>query len=70
MAGYWYVISLLVVSLGKALNGIAFSFEWLDWYRWQLDSKTEKVTLLFPVRGTLTNKCVPKPKPKCVVAPS
>jgi len=24
--------------------------------RWQLDAKTEKVTSLFPVRGTLTNK--------------
>jgi len=23
--------SSLVVSLGKALNGIAFTFEWLDW---------------------------------------
>jgi len=22
---------LLVVSLGKALNGIASTFEWLDW---------------------------------------
>jgi len=46
--------SSLVVSLGKALNGIASTFEWLDW---QLDSKTEKVTSLSPGRGTLTNKC-------------
>jgi len=41
--------SSLVVSLSKALNGIASTFEWLD-------SKTEKVTLLSPGRGTLTNK--------------
>jgi len=24
--------SSLVVSLGKALNGIVSTFEWLDWY--------------------------------------
>jgi len=24
-------VSSLVVSLGKALNGIASTFEWLDW---------------------------------------
>jgi len=29
--------------------------------RWQLDSKTEKIPLLSPGRGTLTNKWVPKP---------
>jgi len=41
---------LLVVSLGKALNGIASAFEWLDWNNWwQLDSKTEKVSSLSPV---------------------
>jgi len=41
------------VSLGKALNGIASTFEWLDWWnRWQLDSKTEKVTSLSLGRGT------------------
>jgi len=28
--------------------------------RWQLDSKTEKVTSLFPGRSNLTNKWVPK----------
>jgi len=39
------------VSLGKARNGIASTFEWLD----QLDSKTEKVTSLSPRRGTLTS---------------
>jgi len=49
---------LLVVSLGKAINGIVSTFEWLDrkGRRWQLDSKTEKVTSLSPGRGTLTNK--------------
>jgi len=31
--------------------------------RWQLDSKSEKVTSLSPGRGTLTNKWVLKPKP-------
>jgi len=49
---------LLVVSLGKALNGIASTFEWLNWdgsNRWQLDSKTEKFPSLFPGQGTLTN---------------
>jgi len=35
------------VPLGKALNGIASTFEWLDRnfrevIRWQLDSKTKK----------------------------
>jgi len=25
------LVSSLVVSLGKALNGIASTFEWLDW---------------------------------------
>jgi len=29
-------------------------------YRWQLDSKTEKVPSLSPGWGTLANKCVPK----------
>jgi len=29
--------------------------------KWQLDSKTEKVTSLSPGRGTLTNKRVSKP---------
>jgi len=28
----------------------------------KFDSKTEKVTSTSPGRGTLTNKCVPKPK--------
>jgi len=44
--------------LGKALNGIASTFEWLEYgsNRWQLDSKTEKVPLLSPGRGTVTNK--------------
>jgi len=32
------------VSLGKALNGIASTYEWIDdRNRWQFDSKTEKV---------------------------
>jgi len=53
--------SSLVVSLDKALNGIAYTFEWLDWVvgsnRCLLDSKTEKVpSPLSPGRGTLTNK--------------
>jgi len=43
-----------LVPLDKALNGIAATFEWLDWYssRWQLDSKTAKITSLSPGRGT------------------
>jgi len=34
------------VSLGKALNGIASIFEWLDWYsnRWQLDSRPKSIS--------------------------
>jgi len=31
---------------------------------WQLDSKTEQVPSLYPGRGTLTNKRVPKPDSK------
>jgi len=43
--------------MGKALNGIASNFDFLNWWVvWQLDSKTEKVPSLPPVRGTLTNK--------------
>jgi len=38
-----------VVSLGKALNGIASIFNGeTDSNRWQLDSKTERFTLLSP----------------------
>jgi len=62
--------SSLVVSLSKALNGIVSTFEWLDIShlvscqvklpsgsnRWQLDSKTEKVTSLSLGYGTLANK--------------
>jgi len=50
--------SSLVVSLGKALNGIAPTYEWIDGRnRLQFDSKTEKVpTSLSPGRGTLMNK--------------
>jgi len=46
------------MSLGKD----ASPFEWLDTTvlettnRWQLDSKTEKVTTLSPGPGILTNK--------------
>jgi len=41
--------------LGKALNGIASTFEWLNWYRnrWQLDSKTKKVLSPSPDRCSL-----------------
>jgi len=56
-------VSLLVVSLGKALYGIAsITYEWIDGRnRWQFDSKTEKVpTSLSPARGTLMNKRVLK----------
>jgi len=43
------------VSLGKTLNEIASTFEWLGGSnRWQLDLKTEKFTSLPPGRGTLT----------------
>jgi len=53
---------LLVVSLGKALNEIASTFEWLDGSnRWLVDSKIETVTSLSSGRGTLTNKGVSKP---------
>jgi len=49
--------SSLVVSLDKAPKGIASTIEWLaSSNRWQLDSKTEKVTSLSPSRGALTNK--------------
>jgi len=45
-------ISQLVMSLGKALNRIAFACEWLNWYcnsnRWQLDAKIERVPSLSP----------------------
>jgi len=41
------------VSLGKALNGIASTFEWFDWWGWQLVPKTAKVTSLSPGQGTL-----------------
>jgi len=38
------------MSLGKALYGIDSTFGWSDdSNRWQLDSKTEKVPLLFLV---------------------
>jgi len=46
---------LLVVSLGKALNGIALNGQ-TGSNRWQLDSKNEKVTSLSPGRGNLVNK--------------
>jgi len=36
--------------------------------RWQLDSKTKKVTSLSPGQGTLTNKWEPKPKPVSTVS--
>jgi len=54
--------SSLVVYLGKALNGIASIYVWIDVRnRWQFDSKTEKVPILLsPGRGTLMNKRVPK----------
>jgi len=50
--------SSLVVSLGKALNGIASTFEcgYTSGNRWQPDSKTKKVTLLSPGRAILTNE--------------
>jgi len=49
-----------LVYLGKALNRIASTYEWIDGRnRWQFDSKTEKVpTSLSPDRGTLMNKRV------------
>jgi len=47
--GAWRNSSWLVVTLGKALNDIISTFEWLDCRnRWQLDSKTVKVALLSP----------------------
>jgi len=50
------------VSLGKALNEIASTYEWISGRnRLQFDSKTEKVSIsLSPGRGTLMNKRVPK----------
>jgi len=39
--------------LSKALNGIASTFEWLDFSnRWQLDSKNKKVPSPYPGRGS------------------
>jgi len=45
--------SSLVVFLGKALNGLLSGYTGSN--RWQLDSKTEKVTSLSSGRGTLIN---------------
>jgi len=44
--------------MGKTLNGIASTFEWLEWGSngLQLDLKTEKVPSLSLGQGTLTNK--------------
>jgi len=52
-----YPTSLIIVSLGKALTGFPLPLSGLtDSNRWQLDSKIEKVLLLSPSGGTLTNK--------------
>jgi len=50
----------LLVFLGKALNGILLSG--YTGSRWQLDSKTEKVTSLSLGRGTLTNTKISGPQ--------
>jgi len=54
--------SLVVSFMGKALNRIASTYEWIDGRnRWQFDLKAKKVhTSLSPSRVTLMNKRVPK----------
>jgi len=45
--------SLDISFMGKAIKGIASTLGgWTGGNRWQLDSKTEKVTSLSPGRGT------------------